>query len=473
MKYHKILLSIPPIGRVRGLDPYPQPPLGLASIASVLEHKIDVLPILDGDFCQDYLNSLKSVVKLEHPDVVGFSALTSSAGRVMESACAVKEIDPSILVVIGGPHATVLGEKTLARCPCVDIAVCGEGEGPIQEIVEGRNLDEIRGIVYRDSFAGIKRNSPRPFINDLDTLNYPAYHLLPNFPGGYKPHPPRGLLRGVWTSVLHSRGCPFNCAYCSRAASFGSVYRCNSSKYVVGLLRYLNTHFGISEVTFYDDVFTCNRTETMELCKAMLPQNLGFRLGWDCETRVDLVDPELLLAMKEAGCRMIAYGIEHGLWIKEIKGGRATIEQAEKAIRWTHEAGIQTIGYFMLGLPFENSETILKTIEFAKKLDVTWAQFSIMVPIPGSKLYEQMVGSNPGLDKEWDRLVYENLGRMDIPFCATKELSGADLVFWRRRAYREFYLRRRYILRQLFSIRNLKDLRVAIEGLKMFTHTAF
>lgn len=471
MKYHRILLTRPPTAQGGGVDPYPQPPLGLACIAAVLEYKTEVLPILDGNFSENYLNELRSVVKSECPDVVGFSVFTPLAGRVMESARVVKEIDPNILVVVGGPHATVLAEKTLAKCPYVDVAVCGEGEVSVQEIVEGKRFDEIRGIVYKGDAGKIKKNLPRSFTKDLDQFPYPAYHLLPNFPSGYKPHLPRGIFGRVWTSIMRSRGCPFNCTYCSRDASFGRVYRCNSSKYVVGLLRHLKSQFGINEVTFYDDVFTCNRMQTMELLKDMLPQNLGFDLSWDCETRVDLVDPELLLAMKKAGCTIIAYGIEHGLWINEIKGGRATIEQAERAIRWTHKAGIQTIGYFMIGLPNEKPETIIKTIEFAKKLDVTWAQFSIMIPIPGSGLYRQVVDINPGLDEEWDKLVYESLGKMDVPLFATKELSEDDLVYWRGRAYKEFYVRGQYIGRRLLSMRSLKDLSMSVQGLKMLIHT--
>lgn len=471
MKYHRILLTRPPTAQGGRIDPYPQPPLGLASIAAVLEHEIEVLPILDGNFCENYFNKLGYVVKSECPDVVGFSVFTPFAGRVMESAQVVKEINPSILVVVGGPHATVLGEKTLAKCPYVDVAICGEGEATVQEIVEGRPFDEIRGVVYRDDAGKIRTNLPRPFIKELDLLPYPAYHLLPNFPSGYKPHPPRGFFGGAWTSIMRSRGCPFSCTYCSRDASFGRIYRCNSSKYIIGLLKYLKSQFGISEVTFYDDVFTCNRTQTMELLKEMYLQNLGFRISWDCETRVDLVDPELLSAMKRAGCRIIAYGVEHGLWINEIKGGRATIEQAEKAIRWTHEAGIQTIGYFMIGLPYEKPETVRETIEFAKKLDPTWAQFSITIPIPGSELYKQAVNVNPSLDEEWDKLVYESLGKMDVPLLATKELSGDDLVYWRRRAYEEFYVRGRYVWRHLLSMRSFKDLSMNVEGLKMLMHT--
>jgi radical SAM superfamily enzyme YgiQ (UPF0313 family) len=470
MKYHKILLTRPPTAPRGRVDAHPQPPLGLASIAAVLERKMKVLPVLDGNINSNYLSELKSVVKSESPDIVGFSAYTPFAGAVMESARAIKEINPNILVVVGGPHATVLSERTLEKCPHLDIAVCGEGEVTIGKIVEGDRFEEIRGIAYRNDGGKIRKTLPIESLSDLDTLPFPAYHLLPNFPSGYKPYPPRGAFGGVWASVVRSRGCPFNCIYCCRDASFGHVYRCNSHGYVISLLKYLNTKFGVNDITFYDDVFTLNRGVTMKLLRDMRPQNLGFSLNWDCETRVDLVDPELILAMKKAGCKIIAYGIEHGLWINEIKGGRATVKQAERAIRWTHEAGIQTIGYFMIGLPRERPETILKTIEFAKKLDVTWAQFSVMVPIPGSELYRQAVEKGPGIDEEWDKLVYENLGKMDFPLLATRELSKDDLIYWRRRAYSEFYLRGQYVLRRLLSTRNVRDLGMNIEGLKLLMH---
>lgn len=464
-KRKNILLTSPPTGQDGNRDLYPYPPFGLALIAAVLEEKWNVLPILDGNFTNNYLDDLASVIKSKSIDVVGFSASTPFASKAMEGARLVKQIDPNILVVIGGPHATVLPEKTLLKCPFIDVAVCKEGEVTIQEIMNGKPFEKIAGIVYRCDGKIIKNNE-RPFIKNLDSLPYPAFHLLPKFPKGYKPHPPKGS-RGLWTSIMWSRGCPFNCVYCSREASFGRTVRYYSPKYIVGLLRYFHNQFGINDVTFYDDVFTLDRSKTMKLLECIHPEKLGFNLSWDCETRVDLVDPELLQEMKRAGCHTIAYGIEHGVWIHEIKGGRATLEQAEKAVRWTHEAGINTIGYFMIGFPRETSDTILETVEFAKKLDVTWVQFSITTPIPGSELYKQAIAITPGLDEYWDKLLYATNGNTDLPWLITKELSENDLAYWRQRAYKEFYLRWRYLWKRLSSIRSFSELKMNIEGLKM------
>jgi len=447
-------------------DPYPQPSLSLASIAAVLEDKMEVLPIFDGNFSEKYVEDLVSLVKSKHPDVVGFSVFTPFAKKVFECAKLVKKIDSKILVILGGPHGAVLPYETLNRCVDIDVIICGEGEITIQELMSGKPFKNVAGIAFRDNRKVIMTRQ-RSHIKDLDSLPYPAYHLLPNFPKGYKPHPPKSL-GGVWSSIMWSRGCPFMCTYCCREASFGRTFRCNSPEYMTNLINYLHSQYGIDELTFYDDVFSLNRFKTIKLLEAMYPEKLGFRLNWDCETRVDLVDPELLRAMKLVGCRTIAYGIEHGLWIHRIKGGGATLKQAEKAVRWTHEADINTIGYFMVGLPNETPDTIRKTIDFAKRLDVTWAQFSILVPLPGCELYKQAVAS--GLIKtgeNWNKYIYAGSNGVDIPVLLSDVLSKEELAYWRRHAYREFYLRRKYIMKRLFSVRSWRDLKLNIAGLKM------
>ena len=213
-----------------------------------------------------------------------------------------------------------------------------------------------------------------------------------------------------------------------------------------------------------------NRKATMKLMDAMDPKKLGFKLSWDAETRVDLVDQEMLFAMKKAGCRMMSYGIEHGEFILEIKGGRATLEQAENAIKWTHNAGIETVGYYMIGLPQETPETIRKTIDFAKKLDCTYAQFAITMPFPGNKLYDEAVKSGMiTLDDTWDKFVYAGVGAGGIqaPVLTTDALSAEDLEYWAKKAYKEYYFRASFIWKKLLQTRNLKDLSMYFNGFKM------
>jgi len=474
MKYKQILLTRPPTGSnaLQGgsdADPHPQPPLGLAYLAGVLERlsDVNVLDILDGNFSENYVYDVKMAVKKHNPDLVGFSAFTPFANPALEATKTVKEINSEILTVLGGPHA-VLADVTMRKCPDLDVIVYDEGEEQIEEIVSGKPLDDIAGLFIRKE-GKIVPTSPRSYIENMDSLPYPAYHKLPHFPDGYHPHPPKSTGR-KWCSIMWSRGCPFFCNYCNRENSFGLKFRNQSPEYVVDHIRFLNSEYGIEELTFYDDVMSLNRKATMTLMESMTKENLGFEISWDAETRVDLVDPELLHAMKKAGCRMISYGIEHGEFIYEIKGGTATIQQAEDAVRWTHNAKMDTVGYFMIGLPKETPKTIRTTIDFAKKLDCTYAQFAITMPFPGNKLYDEAIKSGLiQLDDTWDKFVYAGVGSGGIqaPVLTTKSLSAKDLEYWAKKAYREFYFRPSYIIKKLLRIRSLEDLMMYYNGYKM------
>jgi len=473
-KYRNILLTRPPTGSnaLQGgvdRDPHPQPPLGLAYIAAVIEKISDVtvLDILDGNFSENYIDDVIQAVKKYEPDLVGFSAFTPFATPALHAITEIKKIRSDVLTILGGPHA-VLAEVTLRKCSALDVIVYDEGEGQIEEIVSGKPLHDVAGLFIRKE-GKIVATNPRSYITDMDTLPIPAYHKLPHFPEGYHPHPPKSTGK-LWSSIMWSRGCPFFCNYCNRENSFGLKFRNHSPEYVIKHLRFLHSEYGIEELTFYDDVMSLNRKATMELMEAMTPENLGFKLSWDAETRVDLVDQELLYAMRKAGCRMISYGIEHGEFIHEIKGGDATLEQAEKAVKWTHKAKIDTVGYFMIGLPKETPKTVRKTIDFAKKLDCTYAQFAITMPFPGNKLYDEAIKSGlVQLDEAWEKFVYAGVGAGGIqaPVLTTKSMSAKDLEMWAKRAYREFYFRPSYILKKIFRIRSFKDAMMYYNGYKM------
>ena len=474
MKYKNVLLTRPPTGSnaLQGgtdRDPHPQPSLGLAYLAGVLEKfdDVNVFDIIDGNFSENYNQSVINAVKKLNPDLVGFSAFTPFANPALAAAKEVKKINPDILVILGGPHA-VLAEVTMRKCPELDVIVYDEGEGQIEEIVSGKPLNEVAGIFIRKE-GKILPTAARPYISEMDTLPYPAYHKLPNFPDGYHPHPPKSTGK-KWSSIMWSRGCPFFCNYCNRENSFGLKFRNQSPEYVVNHIKFLHSEYGIEELTFYDDVMTLNRKATIKLMESMTPANLGFNLSWDAETRVDLVDQELLFAMKKGGCRMISYGIEHGEFIHEIKGGTATLEQAEKAVKWTHKAKIDTVGYFMIGLPKETPKTVRKTIDFAKKLDCTYAQFAITMPFPGNKLYDEAIKSGLiHLNDTWEKFVYAGVGSGGIqaPVLTTKAMSADDLEYWAKMAYKEYYFRASYILKKILKIRSLKDIVMYYDGYKM------
>ena len=216
---------------------------------------------------------------------------------------------------------------------------------------------------------------------------------------------------------------------------------------------------------FYDDSFTFNKNRTLELCDEIIKNNL--KIIWSCETRVNLVDKELLEKMKKAGCYIISYGVESGDQniLNNLKKD-ITIEQAKNAFKLTKEAGILTVAYFMIGSPGDTNETIEKTVDFAKELDADFAQFSICTPFPGSELFDNL--SKKGIKiEDWDKASYVTSKGKSKPIILTDNLNEEEIKKWYSKAYKEFYLRPRYILKALLRMKSWGDAKININGIKM------
>ena len=442
---------------------YPQPPLGLASLAAVLEKDGHQIEILDANALQ--LSEHDVVEKVSGADIIGITAMTPIINSAIQIAKGIKQNNPDSTIILGGPHATILPEETLNNAPEIDIIVKGEGEETIVELcntLEGDgHIGDVRGIVYRNN-GTIESTSIRPPIMNLDSLPFLAYHLLPL--DKYKLHPPHGREYPVM-AMLASRGCPYNCIFCSKSV-FGSKLRCQSPERTVSEIVYLKEHFKVKEIAFYDDIFTLNRKRTIQFTKELEERNLD--IPWTCEARVNLINEELLREMKKAGCYMIAYGIESGnqMILNNLRK-KITIEQIKSAVETTHKAGIQSVGYFMLGSPGETPETIRQTIDFAKSLPLDFAQFAITIPFPGTDLYDLYLSSG-NKNTKWDDFIYANLKSSSAPVFETEALSKEDLQEWNARAYKEFYLRLSYIRKRFMGIRSTGDLKTNINGFSMF-----
>jgi len=444
---------------------YSQPPLGLAMVATVLEKNGYLVKILDLPALRLFENSLPAIIRREKPDVVGITAMTPTISSAVSVAKKVKESDSNITVVLGGAHATILPEETLQSTPEIDIIVRGEGEQTTLELVKAlekdpSNINHILGITYRKGDS-MKSNPPRAPILDLDVLPFPAFHLLPI--RRYRLHPPFGRRTPVMP-IITSRGCPYRCIFCSKSV-FGKKYRSNSSAYVVDEIRHLNEKFGVKEIKFYDDVFTLDKKRVIAISRQLKEQEID--IPWTCETRVNLVDRELLGVMKDAGCYMIAYGVESGNQgvLNSLKKD-ITLEQAIKAFKLTHEAGIETVAYFMIGSLGETPKTIMETIKFAKKLDPDFVQFSISTPYPGTRLYCLAVKEGY-VPEKWDEYVYADLKFVGNPPFKTKNLSSQELGKWNKKAYVSFYLRGGYVWKRLKKMVSLGEFKTNIAGLRM------
>ncbi len=442
---------------------YSQPPVGLALLAAVLEREGYTVAVLEANAMK--LQPEDMVPLVADADVIGLTAMTPTINTAIDAARYLKRAYPDLPVVLGGAHATLLPEETLTMAPEIDIIVRGEGEQAIIDLVSAltnkKPVDNIPGISFRQNGKVIS-NPVNPESIDLDSLPFLAYHLLPW--RSYRPHPPHGRAL-PFAAIITSRGCPYRCSYCSKPI-FGNKFRGQSPERVVDEVAYLKRDFSIKEFAFYDDVFTLNKKRAYAIAAEILKREL--KILWTCETRVNLVDKDLLRHLKQAGCYSIAYGIESGSQeILNTLDKDTSLEQAEEAVRFSREAGLQTIGYFMIGSPGESPESIRQTIEFAKKLKLDFAQFSVTTPFPGTKLYDLYLDSRKDDNIPWGNFTYAGSAADITPVFESSLLSRDEIKYWTKRAYKEFYLRPSYPWQRVRRTTSIGDLKVGIKGLSM------
>jgi radical SAM superfamily enzyme YgiQ (UPF0313 family) len=395
-------------------------------------------------------------------EFVGITVMTPTVGTAIEVTRGIKAKNKSIFVFMGGAHATALPEKTLEIFPEIDAVVIGEGEitTPIlvEKIRKKENLKDVLGVAYRKG-GKIIVNPSRSVIKNLDDLPLPAYHLLPI--DKYRPYPPHGK-KLPYIAIMTSRGCPFRCAFCSKPVH-GKLYRAKSPKAIIEEIKYLKEKYKIKEILFYDDSFTLDRQRIIELCDEMIKNKIN--IPWSCETRVNLVDKELLSKMKNAGCYIISYGVESGNQeiLNNIKKD-ITLEQIRNAFKLTRKAGINIVSYFMLGCPGDTEQTMKQTIEFAKELDANFAQFSICTPFPGTEIAD-LIDKKDEID--WNKLTYVSNRSESIPFVLSKNLSEKQLRKYYNNAYKEFYLRPSFIIKTILRTRSIDDIKIDLNGIKM------
>lgn len=436
-------------------------PIGLCYLGAVLEKAGHRPEIFDSQLIEEPEKQLSNLIRQKKFDVVGFSAVTPSAKRTSIMASIVKEIQPNTTTIVGGVHPTVTGADVLKQMPDVDIAVFGEGELTIIDLLEHlehkESLDEVRGIAFRTD-EQIVRTERRELIKDLDTIPFPAHHLVDL--NKYTP-PPGLFFEKPIIPMTSSRGCPYDCAFCADTVIWQGKCRMRSAQNVVDEMEYLKEKYGAREIKFFDDTFTVSRKRTVEICSEILKRDLG--LIWRCASRVDKVDPELLKLMRESGCRSISFGIESGDdEILKRMNKKITVEQARQAVKWSKEVGIETKGFFMLNYPGENIETTEKTIRLSRELYLDFVGFNITMPYLGTRLRDE-VEKNYRVDERLWHDTDAAIGNQIYFFQDDLPVDYLKKAY--RRAARGFYLSPKVILRKLLNIRNLRMLKSYIVGL--------
>jgi radical SAM superfamily enzyme YgiQ (UPF0313 family) len=451
----KILLINPPSGTKT-----PLLPLGLAYIAAVLEKNKIPAEVLDADALQLSDKEIEKKLLEIKPEIVSLTMMTATFQPSKALIKLIRKTLPKAAIIAGGTHPSALPLKTLQDIPELDIAIIGEGEITFLEIIKAlkdkKNLQEIKGICYRKKNKPVC-NPPREPIEDLDSLPFPARDKFPL--EKYKTHPPYGK-RNPYMHLITSRGCPFGCAFCSKAV-FGRKLRMRSAVNVADEIEYLIKKYKVKEIKFYDDDFTLNMKRAEEICDEILKRKI--KIPWSCATRVDLVNEKLLKKMKKAGCWLISYGVESASQdlLNTINKG-ITIAQIEQTFKWTRAANIKTLAYFMIGLPGETRKTIEESIKFAKRINpdfVNWSLTTIFPATPLEKIAKERAKNKgkivPYTSEAHD--IYRLNWDKEPLFMYEENIPIKDLKKYIVKAYKKFYFRPRYIVSQLSQIKSFSE----------------
>ncbi len=420
----KVMLILPPSkSAIQSTLGVTGPPLGLGYLASVLESNGHEVRIIDS-LAMDYgLADVKRAIQKFDPGLVGITATTPAIYDAYGIARTVKEENPDCRTILGGPHATFMARETLEECPQVEVVVKGEGEQTVVELASGKKLRTMRGIAFRKNDK-VEENEKREFVKNLDEIPFPAYHLLPM--EKYK-------MRDIkFATMVTSRGCPFRCVFCSSSKLCGKIWRGRSPENVLEEIKLLREKYGVREIEFLDDTFTLNKERTKALCALIRKEKVD--ITWSCSSRVDTINEELATELKEAGCHSVYLGIESGSQrsLNFLKKG-INLKQAKKALKILKNLKLNTVSTFIIGIPGETVKAIDKTINFAKKLNPTLAQFTILTPYPGTEIYEFARRNNLLLTRDW--LKYTTLDPViKLPRFTTQKLKGLL-----RKAYMSFY----------------------------------
>jgi radical SAM superfamily enzyme YgiQ (UPF0313 family) len=410
------------------------PPLGLAYMAAVLEENDVEVIIIDACALEMDLGSVGRQLIEFSPDIIAITALTPTIAKALETAEYSKRVCKDSLIVMGGYHPT-FNYNEILKYDFVDVVTIGEGEETLLDLTQTLEhdlpLSSVNGIAFDDVVT-----PPRQLIMDLDSLPLPARHLLPM--DSYK------LLNmdTKMSTMITSRGCPMQCSFCSSAALHGSKLRMRSVDKILDEMEYLVNEMGIETIAFMDDTFTISKKRVIELCEGIEERNI--EVMWGCTSRVDSLNKELLRRMKRAGCITVFMGVESAdQQMLDTVNKQTTIERIRDAFEVSRQEKIRTIASVVLGMPGDTHESIKNTINFVKELNPSYAIFSLATPYPGTKFYQQTLEKDLIKVKDWSKYT------LISPILETVDCSLEELKNLQASAFKKFYLRPMYLIRQI------------------------
>ncbi len=449
----RILLIEPPFERFIGqrCEWYP---IGLTSIATLLDKQDFTVQVYNAEhnntlgfinievYMKNYENYNKSLHDSEHtiwqeikdriiqfmPDIVGISVKSIKVPSAIKIAEICKTVNKNTVVIAGGFHATTRPEDLL-KSDNIDIVVRGEGENTFLELVESinektQNLKNIKGISFKNDDGSIHHTIDRELLNPLDSIPFPRRELIL----GYKKYTPEQL---AW--VMTSRGCPYDCSYCNSKAIWDRKVRFISLDNVLNEINYLKRIFGVKHINFMDDSFTVNRKRLLDICSMITENRLD--ITWSCLTRADLIDDEIVVKMKKAGCTKVDIGIESGSTrIQQLINKGINLNDVKMSSKILKKHGMFWGGFFMIGFPTETKNDIMETLKLMKEVKPNWAYVSIFTPYPGSKFYD-MIKDEGLLRKDNDMMLYSHQSPDN---CFSTNISRDDFEKITRYVFNEF-----------------------------------
>ncbi len=419
----------------------PLPPTDLMYLAAVAEKAGLDAKINDYSQNGDYEADLKEF----NPDYLVVNIATPTLEHDLDAVKKAKEICPNVVTIAKGAAFLTLAERIIKEHNELDFGILGEAENTLKEILEEKPKAEILGLYYKENDE-VKFTGNRPFIEDLDSLPFPARHLVDN--NIYR----RPDNNKVQATIKVSRGCPFHCFFCLATPVSGAKVRRRSPENIVAEIKECVEKYNIKNFLFWSDIFNIDKEWTMKLCQTIIDS--GLKITWSANTRADTADLEMAEMMYKSGCRLVSIGVESGSqYMLEKMGKKITLNDVRRTVKVFKKAKIRIYNYFVIGLPWETEETVEETIKFAIELNSDFISFYTATPLPGSRFYDYALEHNL-FDKETS---FENA--YYYPAVNTHNLSRERVFELHKSAIKRFYLRPLYILKMLSRIRSFTEIK--------------
>ncbi len=435
------------------------PPLGLLSIASIMQEFSDDIILIDMIAQKISIKELNQILKKEKPDILCLTSSTATVNNAKKIIVSAKKHNDSLISIMGGSHISLFPKETMKECSALDFGCIGESEETIKELFQSikdkKGYEFISGLIYRKNKKSIL-NDKRKLIKDLDLLPIPAFELIKDinlyFHTGLRS-------KGIAFPLVTSRGCIYNCSFCDQGV-FSMKWRAHNAEKVIEMIEKVRDLFHVDYISFEDDNFAISKTRVIEICKLLIKKKI--KIKWGCSLHINNVHDDMLYWMKKAGCWSVYVGIESGTQrILNDMNKNITIERVFEKTKLIKKNKLKAYGSFIIGYPTETKEEIEQTIRLALKLPLDGASFFVFTPYPKTNIYNELI-KDKIIPNDWNRFSAHN----SKPIIVNKHLNEAYLLKKQKKAYTRFYLRPKFILKNMDRVFDLNFLMKVMKFLK-------